>query len=122
MHSRVRDALKAFKDKYVAEDGNGYLELSYKQCRAFLKRYNGPGHHPDAVSLQGFTVIPEARGKGHGNRALSQICQWADKHKIELKLWVEQYDNGPLNNSQLVQFYRKFGFKGTQDGMTRIPG
>jgi GNAT superfamily N-acetyltransferase len=121
--NKVAEALKWFKDKYKAADGNGYLELSYKKCRIFLDHPNSQSDpkFTDAVDISGLTVYPEARGKGHGNRGMQQLCKWADDFGIMLKLRVEAYDGFTLNDSQLVKFYRKFGFKGNKDRMIRKP-
>ena len=82
-------------------------------------RYSPPD---DAVHIENLIVYKKARGKGHGQRGLKAICDWADSMGIVLKLWVLSFNDGGLTTPQLVKWYRSFGFKGTKESMTRVPG
>lgn len=52
--------------------------------------------------------------EGHATRLLHNVCTEADVEAKVLLLTVQQYDDGP-DNSQLIKFYRKFGFVPVQD-------
>jgi GNAT superfamily N-acetyltransferase len=75
-----------------------------------------------ALHIENLLVEDIDRGKGHGNRGLQTLCDWADKYNVTIKLWANQFDDGPLSTPNLVRWYRSFGFKGTQKSMTRLPG
>lgn len=117
----AREALAAIQDR-KDPDGNGYFLFSYNQCRAFLNNRDKNGNGSDTVHISGFSVVPDKRGSGHGKRGMQQICKWADEFGLTLRLWVERYDEGPISTTDLVKFYRKFGFKGDKDGMKRVAG
>lgn len=62
------------------------------------------------------------RGNRHASRLLKTLCELADKHGITLTLRAEPKDRVPgLNKKHLVDWYRRHGFKGRWDKMTRRP-
>jgi hypothetical protein len=50
--------------------------------------------------------------KGHATELMRLVCEYADKHAKVVILRVNQYGKTTgMNNSQLIQFYQKFGFR-----------
>lgn len=61
----------------------------------------------------------EERGSGHATGLLNEIIGYADAKQLTILLVAQRYGNpnrSALNNTQLEQFYAKFGFEqhGTQ--------
>lgn len=52
------------------------------------------------------------KGKGNASRIMKKITDIADKYKVTIALDPHPFssDSGKLNRSQLVNFYKKFGF------------
>lgn len=57
------------------------------------------------------------RGKGYAKAVMSQICEFADKQKLKLLLSVSPYGHirPRLEETDLIEFYRKFGFVVKED-------
>jgi len=53
------------------------------------------------------------RGQGNAERVIKKITDIADKYNVTIALDAEPFGTGDkrLNKSQLVAFYKKFGFK-----------
>lgn len=63
--------------------------------------------------------IPEKfRGRGHGSRLLSEVLADADREQIPL--FLEILATGPLNRDDLMKWYARHGFRGS-DPMFRRP-
>lgn len=63
--------------------------------------------------------------KGHGNagKVMQKIVDIADKYGVTIALEVEPFGSakGSLTKSQLVKFYKKYGFKSSEFGeMERV--
>lgn len=59
-------------------------------------------------------VYSKVRSGGQGSGLLRLVTAWADENDLELRLHARGY-GGPvqtmLDNNQLAQFYKKFGFE-----------
>ena len=65
-------------------------------------------------------VPPSHRQQGHGAALMRECCQWADE--TGRTLWLEIGSSGPLDNSQLYEWFGRFGFRGPDGGpMHRRP-
>jgi hypothetical protein len=53
------------------------------------------------------------KGVGNATKVMYMMCKIADKYNVTMALDPSPYGKDPnkLNYSQLVQFYKKFGFK-----------
>jgi hypothetical protein len=61
-------------------------------------------------------------GNGHATELMGKVEEYADQHKVVIKLIAKQYGNARgLNNDQLVTFYKKFGFIQNGSEMIRQP-
>ncbi len=65
------------------------------------------------------------KGQGNASKIMQKIVDIADKYKVTIDLDPEPFSNGEdiLSKSQLVKFYKKFGFKlekGGGGGMERV--
>lgn len=73
--------------------------------------------HDDRVMLSNlFSRIP---GKGHGTDVMKKAVEYADQNGLTIVLVVGRYaypDGRGLDNKQLVEFYKKFGFTVVEDG------
>lgn len=82
--------------------GGAVLELSPS-----VDDRNAGIHISDIMTVQG--------GKGHGNRAMANICELADATGVTLDLTAKAYltgdqAKGKMTTKQLVKWYNKFGF------------
>lgn len=52
------------------------------------------------------------RRKGKGTKAMTRLCQLADKHQIPIFLNIKEMDNPKLRTSKKIlrKFYERFGF------------
>jgi len=74
-------------------------------------------------------VMSKERGQGHGTKLMERICTFADQNRLRLTLSVQRFGDphGGLDNQQLLDFYKKFGFTVTKKErrqpveMERIP-
>lgn len=73
----------------------------------------------DAICLSGIETVTSERGKGNASRLLKLICDCADQAQVELLLRVEPKGIVGLTKPQLFSWYRRFGFSGDTDEMTR---
>lgn len=67
----------------------------------------------DETKLEGrlVNVKSEVTGQGHARGVLQMAVDYADKHRMDIRLRARQYGNPRgLTNPQLVEFYSKFGF------------
>ena len=53
------------------------------------------------------------KGQGNATTVMNMMCRIADKYNVTMALDPSPYGTDPnkLNYNQLVQFYKKFGFK-----------
>lgn len=61
------------------------------------------------------------RGEGRASKLLDRICQCADEAGVILTLRVEPERESGLGEQQLIDWYRRRGFTGDADEMTRTP-
>jgi GNAT superfamily N-acetyltransferase len=77
------------------------------------KYFSGPDK--DWLMLSDLQVSAGLRGKGYANLLLSEATRYADKHEKNLFLTVLAFTGkdipSGLTNAQLVEFYRKHGFR-----------
>lgn len=102
-----------------------HLRFSYGKASAILEELE-PGK---LYSLR--NMFSRTRGQGHANGVMDRIVEYADKNNSTIILVIQRYgynDHKALNNKQLEEFYRKFGFvKDTEKDetflthMTRYP-
>jgi hypothetical protein len=59
------------------------------------------------------SIMSLDKGQGNAGRTMQKIVDIADKHNVTIALDPLPFGNNPdkLNYNQLVQFYKKFGFK-----------
>jgi len=58
-------------------------------------------------------VYSKERRKGHAKGLMQKVTEYADENQVIVLLTVQRYgykDNEALDNIQLMQFYKKFGF------------
>lgn len=75
----------------------------------------------DSVYLMHIRTDRNQRGKGHASELLAAICEGADRNGVCLFLEVEKGDGGNLSESQLMNWYWRFGFSGEREEMVREP-
>lgn len=74
------------------------------------------------------SILSLDKGTGNATRVMGMMCKIADKYNVTMALDPSPFGKDPnkLNYNQLVQFYKKFGFK-FEDGeegfgdMERLP-
>lgn len=86
------------------------VPFNYMGARAVIKHHQTQG----VGAVQ--SLYSEVRGEGHARNVMHQITDYADNEHIHLSLVVRSHSsskNRPdaLTNNQLVNFYKKFGFK-----------
>jgi GNAT superfamily N-acetyltransferase len=67
-----------------------------------------------------FSVPRKLRGKGIAKKAMSELCNFADKNKIILRGFAVAMDKY-TEQKRLEMFYSRFGFKIKNRRMTRKP-
>ena len=71
------------------------------------------------VSLS--SVHSTDRQKGHATELLNNVMRWVDDRGVLLKTAAEAFGDGPkMSTTQLVEFYKKFGFVPFDDGTNYI--
>lgn len=73
----------------------------------------------DGVYLMKIRTACRSRGQGEASRLLSLICETADRHELTLFLEVEEDDG--LCDTDLADWYWRFGFRGDLTEMIREP-
>jgi GNAT superfamily N-acetyltransferase len=73
----------------------------------------------EAVFITGMDVNPKERGKGTGSRLLYKITEWADKKNKRLALMPAA--SGGLSQKQLIEWYKRNGFREVGDYLVREP-
>lgn len=59
-------------------------------------------------------IVPkEKRNRGIGTKVMEEICDFADKHKLNILLTPTSEFGG--NKRRLIQFYKSFGFEKNKD-------
>lgn len=77
------------------------------------------------VTLHGIIVDLHARLQGKGGAAMRLLLDAADRHRVTIYIEPAPLVRGGMNRSQLVAFYAKRGFVGTDSSntvMRRLPG
>lgn len=57
------------------------------------------------------SVYSRIRNKGHGNRLMRVITEYADANDIRVKLMARPYHAKGLDRIQLINFYHNHGFR-----------
>lgn len=65
--------------------------------------------------IDGMYVIQELQGKGLGKKLMEKALEWLGQN-TDIKLKVVIY------NTRAIEFYKKFGFKETENKITSYPG
>jgi N-acetylglutamate synthase-like GNAT family acetyltransferase len=74
-----------------------------------------PAHMRDGVrEITKLRVPAEARKQGWASSLLGKITAEADRKGIVLVLWPMPFDDGPLDQAQLIAWYSKHGFEQIQ--------
>jgi len=69
-------------------------------------------HHFDPyMNLDLIKTEKSARGKGYASMVMQNIADFADKWGVNMELDADPLDSEGLTESELIQFYQKFGFK-----------
>lgn len=83
------------------------MELTYESASARIKN-KGTKH---LVT----NVVAQERGLGHGTGLMRRVTEYADARGLDLELIAHPSHSMPiqtvLNHEQLVEFYKKFGFR-----------
>lgn len=82
-----------------------------------------PGHTKgmEVFLLTRINVPEEARGRGYGSHLLRRICEQANREGVVLE--VHPTPSGGLNMTELLRWYRRYGFEGhAGQPMIRMPG
>lgn len=94
---------------------DGYHEFHYGEASCEVHLDEGVG-----VVLR---VYSKVRSRGHAKGLLREVIEWADENNVELRLHARAY-GGPvqtmLDNNQLVQFYKSFGFQPDPDNEVEL--
>ena len=74
------------------------------------------------ILLKGI-VSPQKQNKGMASFVMKKITELADKHGVTIFLTPSPFGYIPnkLNKKQLIEWYKRNGFKGDGEGMTREP-
>lgn len=75
----------------------------------------------DGIELSMIETMRPEQGKGQASNLLRMVCEAADAAQVTLSLKVEPKDFGDLDKSQLAEWYRRHGFDGDPESMTRLP-
>ena len=75
----------------------------------------------ESVYLMLIRTDRNQQGRGHASELLAEICNAADRNGVCLFLEVEKGDDGNLSESQLMDWYWRFGFRGEREEMVREP-
>jgi hypothetical protein len=69
------------------------------------------------------SIMSIEKGRGDATKVMNKICEIADKYKVTIHLSPKPYGTGKgLNKSQLIKWYKKFGFKKSNyEDMKRMP-
>lgn len=59
-------------------------------------------------------VAEEHRAKGYGSAVLKKLTAYLDRNRIHLYAYI--YSSGSLNEKQLMDWYKRYGFTESQDG------
>jgi len=65
------------------------------------------------IILGSIVIEKLQRGQGFGTQILTELCQFADLHKVSITLTPDSSLGGNLR--RLKGFYRRFGFKKNKD-------
>lgn len=75
-----------------------------------------------SIHLEMITTTEADRGNGDASRLLKRVCELADSAGVTLSLMAKPKDYViGLNQSELVAWYGRHGFKGDWNRMTRRP-
>jgi hypothetical protein len=98
--------INPFNSREVLIDNNVSVELS-----------NFDGH------LWINSIMTLERGRGDASRVLQKMCDIADKHQVYMGLGASPFGKTKgLNKSQLIAWYKRYGFKKVDyDTMERPP-
>lgn len=93
-------------------------ERSYEGSKCMVSFCEAlPAHmRKDIREISHLQTLPEFRHKGHATELMKYICKDADIRKIILVLMVEPFDDEPLSQEQLAEWYGKFGFQPLPNG------
>ena len=77
---------------------------------------------PSQLYISHIAVNWEFRGKGEASRAMSLLCDLADKHKVTLSLSVAEDAEEDFDAESLFDWYERLGFEQTRNrDMVRKP-
>lgn len=92
--------------------------VTFESAKCKLLRFNTIGAGSNFIFLSSLKSYD--RQKGHATALLTMVTEFADDELLDIKIYVRPYGKRPgLNQSQLVNFYKKFGFE--FDDLNRIP-
>lgn len=99
----------------ITSEGSLYV-MKHRGATAWLSA-RGEGVHLEMISTQ-----EPQRGEGHASELLRRICSLADEVEVTLSLRAEPKARKiGLRQAKLVEWYRRNGFEGEWDKMTRLP-
>ena len=112
---QYRGAVYRFAD--AAEDFDA--ELRSRKPEGVQLDFRPDLYKSDLVWIE--TIRVKEPGKGHGRKVMQTIADLADQHRVTLKLRVEPFGSDRLSMKKTLDFYKRYGFKGTRKLMTRRP-
>lgn len=74
-----------------------------------------PKHmQPEVREIQMLQTFVEKQNQGYATSLMHEICREADRAGKILVLFPKPFNNTPIDQEQLIQWYSKFGFQITQ--------
>ena len=91
----------------IKPNGRSVLHYETTSIEIFMDAEEHTGRLSELYSV--------TRGRGYATALMQMVCDWADENHIHLWLVAKPYGNprGALGQSQLIDFYEKFGFQVT---------
>jgi GNAT superfamily N-acetyltransferase len=65
----------------------------------------------EAIVIRRVYTPPKQRNRGGASRLIRHVCSVADSFQLRLVLYATPDPDSPYNTAQMIEFYRKFGFR-----------
>lgn len=76
---------------------------------------------PDVVHLNAIRSFSPGSRSGHGSHVLKQLLDRADRHGVTIELTAVPYGTKDLKKKDLIAWYKRNGFEGKGEKLTRKP-
>lgn len=111
---KIHELLDEIGSQRVADDSPCFV-VNRSGCSASLRPVNG------WLYLQNIRTDEHERGRGCASDLLNELCELADNAGITIFLEVDAAPGGSMTDSQLMDWYWRFGFRGGREEMVREP-